>query len=314
MTVSVLVPTYRRPADLVRCLRALGEQEEAPYEILVVARPEDHETAAVLQTPGLPRFRLVPTLRPGVVAALNAGVAAAQGDVVAITDDDAAPRPDWVRRVRRHFEADPTLGGLGGRDWIHRGDALETGTAPVVGHVQWFGRTVGNHHLGTGPARDVDILKGVNMSYRRAAVAAVGFDERLRGGGAQIGNDMAVALAVKRAGWRLVYDPAVAVDHFPAERLDSDKRVRPAPEAISNISFNYTLVLFEHLRATRGAGAAAVSVGFAALVGTSGLPGLAQAVRLALRRERRAASVAPVLSGWRDAVLWLMRGGRASPA
>lgn len=310
MTVSVLVPTYRRAGDLLRCLRALGRQDHAPHEILVVARPEDAETEAALQTPGLPSLRRVASLRPGQVAALNAGAAAASGDVVAITDDDAAPRPDWVRRIGEHFDADPTLGGLGGRDWVHRGDAVETGTAAVVGRVQWFGRTVGNHHLGTGPARDVDIIKGANMSYRRAALATVGFDERLRGHGAQVGNDMAVSLAVKRAGWRVVYDPAVAVDHFPAERIDSDKRDRPAAAAMRNASFNHTLIMSEHLRARWGTGAAAVSVGFAALVGTSRLPGLAQAVRLALRGEGRAVTVAPVLSGWRGAVGRLIRDRR----
>ncbi|RAG65491.1 hypothetical protein DN536_36710, partial [Burkholderia multivorans] len=27
-----------------------------------------------------------------------------------------------------------------------------------------------------------------------------------------------------RAGWKLMYDPAIAVDHYPAERFDDDRR------------------------------------------------------------------------------------------
>jgi hypothetical protein len=44
---------------------------------------------------------------------------------------------------------------------------------------------IGNHHLGVGEPREVDVLKGVNMSYRRTAIADIHFDERMRGTGAQ---------------------------------------------------------------------------------------------------------------------------------
>ncbi|WP_455777492.1 glycosyltransferase family 2 protein, partial [Burkholderia stabilis] len=44
MKISVLVPTYRRPADLARCLLALQRQHRLPDEVIVVARPEDDAT------------------------------------------------------------------------------------------------------------------------------------------------------------------------------------------------------------------------------------------------------------------------------
>ncbi|ONQ99134.1 glycosyl transferase, partial [Burkholderia cenocepacia] len=44
MKISVLVPTYRRPADLARCLLALQRQQRLPDEVIVVARPEDDAT------------------------------------------------------------------------------------------------------------------------------------------------------------------------------------------------------------------------------------------------------------------------------
>ena len=75
-----------------------------------------------------------------------------------------------------------------------------------------------------GPPREVDVLKGANMSYRRQRHQGIGFDERLRGAGAQVHFEVALGLAVKRAGWRLIYDPAVAVDHYPAQRFDDDER------------------------------------------------------------------------------------------
>ncbi len=143
---------------------------------------------------------------PGVVAALNAGLAAAEGDIVSITDDDAAPHPDWLEKINAHFLSDSRIGGVGGRDWIHQGDKLLDDSQQIVGKLQWFGRVIGNHHLGVGEPREVDVLKGVNMSFRQEAIGQLRFDERMRGTGAQVHFEMAFTLALKRAGWKLIYE------------------------------------------------------------------------------------------------------------
>ena len=44
--VTVVVPTYRRPQLLDRCLAGLREQRAQPVETIVVQRPEDTVTAA----------------------------------------------------------------------------------------------------------------------------------------------------------------------------------------------------------------------------------------------------------------------------
>lgn len=135
----------------------------------MVVRDTDAETwqfLAQLNALNLP-LHTVKVTQPGVVAALNAGLAAVEGDIVSITDDDAAPHPDWLERIAAYFTSDSRLGGLGGRDWVYHGSKLEDESRPVVGQLQWFGRVIGNHHLGVGEPREVDILKGVNMSFRK---------------------------------------------------------------------------------------------------------------------------------------------------
>ena len=47
-TITALVPTYRRPRDLARCLEALRAQVRLPDEVLVVVRDEDAETRDLL--------------------------------------------------------------------------------------------------------------------------------------------------------------------------------------------------------------------------------------------------------------------------
>ncbi|MBB3257505.1 cellulose synthase/poly-beta-1,6-N-acetylglucosamine synthase-like glycosyltransferase [Paraburkholderia bannensis] len=291
MKVTVLVPTYRRPEDLARCLSALLCQQRAPDQIVVVARADDAVTHACLAehvTPRVLNVDVAMVQEPGQVAALNRGLEAATGDVIAITDDDAAPRADWVARIAAHFEADAKLGALGGRDWVHEEGRVLDGERELVGRVQCSGRIVGNHHLGVGAAREVDLLKGANMSYRRAAIGDLRFDRRLRGTGAQTHNDMAFSMGVKRAGWKLVYDPLVAVDHYPAPRPGEDPRNAQTLASIRNGAFNFHLILRGHLAPLHRE----TAWWWWALVGTRVYPGLLLAGLSALRSGSAGAAFA----------------------
>lgn len=281
MRLDVVIPTWRRPEELARCLDGLAAQIRTPEAVMVVARPDDEETAALLTRPrddGL-RVRTVDVEDRGVVKALHRGIAACEGEVVAITDDDSVPRPDWLERIEAAFAGEPAPGGVGGRDHVHEAGGELRGERHEVGYVRAFGRVVGNHHLGAGAAREVDLLKGVNMAFLREAIVGVPFGEGLRGGGAQVHWEADLCLAVKARGWRLVYDPAIAVDHYPAPRHGSDQRVGRSVDALADEVFNLTLVLLRRLPAWRGA--AALSYGL--LIGTRQAPGLVVALERAVR-------------------------------
>lgn len=284
MKVTVLVPTYRRPADLARCLAALQRQSRTPDQVVVVARADDEATHTCLRDPAVPGalpLSVALVEAPGQVAALNRGLDAASGDVIAITDDDAAPHVDWVARIAAAFESDARLGALGGRDWVHERGRVLDGERQLVGKVTASGKIIGNHHLGAGGAREVDILKGANMSYRRDAIRTIRFDARLRGAGAQAHNDMGFSLAVKRAGWKLVYDPRVAVDHFPAERFDEDGRNAQTMAALRNAAFNFHLILRDQLPPLHRE----TAWWWWTLVGTRAYPGLTHAALALLSKQ-----------------------------
>lgn len=303
LTVTVVVPTYRRPTDLARCLHALQQQTRPVDEVVVVVRDIDTATWEFLQgfDHAFLALRIATVTVPGVIAAMNLGFELAKGDIIALTDDDAAPHPDWIARMEAHFLADARVGGVGGRDWVHQGQEILDDARPVVGKLQWFGRVIGNHHLGVGEARQVDILKGVNMGWRRTAIAGLRFDERMRGTGAQVHFEMAFCLALKRLGWKLVYDPMVAVDHHPGQRFDEDKRDRLNETALLNSVHNETLVLLEHLPPARRI----VFLIWAILAGTRDAPGFVQWLRFlpsegALMDQKWLASLRGRWQGWQS--------------
>ncbi|MBI2407298.1 MAG: glycosyltransferase [Gemmatimonadetes bacterium] len=290
--VSVLVPSYRRPESLARCLAALAAQERVPDEVVVGVRAGDTETVKAAHTAGDGglNVRTAIATEDGVIAAMQAALDAATGDVIALTDDDARPRRAWISGLLAHLESASNVGGAGGRDW----QPYERGDVARVGIVQWFGRVIGNHHLGAGAARDVDVLKGVNCAFRAPLLRAVGFDHRLRGTGAQLHWELGVCLPLRRAGWRLIYDPSVAVDHDVAPRHAGDAlhrgvfAVAPLVDAVHN----ETVAVIEG----RGRAWRAGYLAWALLVGTGEAPGAAQCARLLLRGDSL------VWHRWRSAV------------
>lgn len=115
--------------------------------------------------------------------------------------------------------------------------------------------------------------------------------------------ELALCLQIRRAGWTLIYDPAIAVDHHVAARHDTDQRHRgvftPGPQA--DAVHNETLVLLEHLAGLRRA----AFLIWAVLVGTQLEPGFAQIPRLVLRGERSVtakwfATIRGRIAGWQS--------------
>lgn len=278
--MGVLVCTYRRPDHLRTCLAGLAAQTRPPDEVLIAHREDDELTIRCLQELSCLdlKLRTVTTGVPGVVAARNAGLRACQTDVLAQIDDDTVPHPSWCARLLAHYQADPTLGGLSGRDRVHDGRAFDETRASPVGILQWHGRAIGNHHRGHGAARDIHLFKGANMSFRAEATAGLWFDERLRGSGAQPHEDVGFSLAVGRRGWRLVYDPAVLVDHYASRaesRPYSSVGTLDDAQACRDSAHNMVIAVWDELSRPRRA----VFLVWSLLVGTGPEPGLLQAVR-----------------------------------
>ncbi len=105
-SVSVVVPTYRRPDMLRQCLAALIAQSLPPdrYEIIVCDDEPGAATREVVEAfraeakqGALPTLRYVAvTASQGPAGARNAGWRAALAPLVAFTDDDTIPEPTWL--------------------------------------------------------------------------------------------------------------------------------------------------------------------------------------------------------------------------
>ncbi|MDI9682000.1 glycosyltransferase family 2 protein, partial [Burkholderia cenocepacia] len=121
--VSVVVPTYRRPDLLERCLDALCVQVFDPttYEIVVVDDDPAGSARAVVDACRA-RVTDVPVIRymtapdtQGPAGARNVGWRSAGGALIAFTDDDTIPDPTWLRHGAAALLAEPSAAAAAGR-------------------------------------------------------------------------------------------------------------------------------------------------------------------------------------------------------
>jgi GT2 family glycosyltransferase len=294
-----VVPTFGRPVELARCLDALGRQRRAFDEILVVIRVDD-PVAAQVAASSPTRCTVLSLEEKGALAAMAAGARSTRAEVICFTDDDAVPPPEWLERLELALCSSELVGGAGGRDEIVgvADRAIDAARTNDVGRVTWYGRHVGGHHLGQGPPRDVSFLKGVNSAYRRRAL---GIPMGLRGTGAQAHLEIAVGRYARAHGYRLVYDPAITVEHHPAPRLGDDQRTVPSREAVGDAAYNLVVAI--------GGVTGLVRVLYATLVGDRGAPGLGRAAIAAMRGDHETTRrVVPSVTGSLAGGWALLRG------
>ena len=231
---------------LSQCLQRLFAQQRKPEEIIVCVRDDDNETKReVTSLPG-ESLKAAYTAEPGVIAAMNAGIAASTGTIVALLDDDAFPRSDWLERIVAIFESDSSVLGVGGIDVQPNLEQNNPNDKSLpVGTISWCGQLYGNHHLGLGSVRRVIVLKGCNCAYRGEFLRRVGIDTHLRGAGAQVGWEIALGFDAMREHKILLYDPAIVVDHMTAPRIDGDSihRGKYNAQAAYDIAWNFFSIL-----------------------------------------------------------------------
>ena len=166
--VSVIIPVYNDAERLRRCLEALENQTYPAdrYEVIVVDNGSDEPVAPAVTA--FPHVRLAREATPGAYAARNTGLALARGEVLAFTDADCIPYPDWIEKGTARLLSEPGCGLVGGRievfpldpdhptavelyelvnafrmkDWIHRHHYAPTAnvftTRAVIDHVGPF--------------------------------------------------------------------------------------------------------------------------------------------------------------------------------
>src|SRR5215218_5104845 len=109
LRVSVIIPSYNGAALLPPCLDALRAQTFRDFETLVVDDHSTDDTAAVVAA--YPNVRLIRLSRNRrFVGAVNAGLRAARGSLLALLNNDTAADPGWLAALVGALDRHPWAG------------------------------------------------------------------------------------------------------------------------------------------------------------------------------------------------------------
>ena len=112
--VSVIVCTHNGSRTLNLALDALAVQTigRERMELIVVDDASTDDSGELARSVGARVVRREQSR--GLASARNAGIAAAQGEILVFTDDDVEPEPDWLEELLTPF-GDPAVEGVTGR-------------------------------------------------------------------------------------------------------------------------------------------------------------------------------------------------------
>jgi GT2 family glycosyltransferase len=136
--VSVVIPTYQRPGQLLDAVMRIKNCNPRPDEIIVHVDGNDSISESVMaEITGVRILHSPQQVGPG--GGRNQAIAAAKNEIVASFDDDSYPiDPDYFSRLLTLFEAFPKAAVIGARIY-HRDEAI----APDGLAARWVHSFVG---------------------------------------------------------------------------------------------------------------------------------------------------------------------------
>lgn len=220
MDISVVLCTYNRCESLAEALSSVAASilpETVTWEILVVDNNSKDRTRQAVEefsSRVCGRVRYVFEARQGLSNARNAGIAEAQGEVLAFMDDDVTVQPSWLWNLARPL-ARGEWAGAGGRTlpsqpfsppaWLS-GDESS----------YWGGILGGLFDLGTEPCELSQAPYGTNMAFRKEMFQRHGLfrpDLGRSGRNLMSNEDTEFGKRLLAAGERLRYEPTAIVYH-----------------------------------------------------------------------------------------------------
>ena len=302
-----MVVNWNRKELLRACLDSLKRQGEVAFEVIVVDNGSADGSAEMAESAfGVHVIRN--RENRGFCAANNQGIAAAQGEFVALINNDAEAAEGWLAALHRACSGAPDIGMAASKVLVWE----DPSRIDKAGHLIFPDGQ--NRGRGSGAAdrgqydREEEALwpDGCAAMYRKAMLDQIGgFDEDFFA----YGDDAELGLRARIAGWRCVYTPLAVVRHHRGSTLgkDSVRRLELIERnrlLLAMKLFPWSLLLFNPLffaarlaagvlAACRGAGDTAYFPGLAGkwnlLRGL--LVGQLQALRLAPRMLRKRAGL-----------------------
>jgi len=238
--VSIVIPTWRSPYTLSKVLEAIAsiDYPKKRIEVIIINDEADSDTENIVKEfehrYGSKFLRVVYERNPvheGVSRGRNKGIVLSKGDYILLLDDDVLPDPGIIRRLLEHFKAHPNLGAVTAL-YLHEPPSLQE----LLLALPYLGSVRETHsRLGTG-----------SCIIPRHVIEKVGlFNEKL-GYPYTVYEDWEYGVRIKRAGFKLLIDGRVVLQHLHRPGASAATTISPTP------ALKFLKTLLSYLRPRKG--------------------------------------------------------------
>lgn len=203
---SIIVPSYNRPSEVADCVASLARQDypRDQFEVIVVDDGSVVSPAACIEPfRGRLDVRIHRQTNAGPSVARNRGAHLARGRLLAFTDDDCRPDPDWLKKLAARFASttDPVI--IGGEV---RNALLDNPYATASQMIVEVGYAYHNRDHNKARFFTTSNLAVPASHFRQLG----GFDESF---GKHASEDRELCGRWQHRGYRMIYAPEVVVHH-----------------------------------------------------------------------------------------------------
>ncbi|KWW28921.1 MAG: family 2 glycosyl transferase [bacterium P3] len=212
MMISLVIPVYNRPDEIVELLQSIAEQRFRDFEVVVVEDGSSRPCKEAI-APFADCFKLQYFYKEnsGPGPSRNYGVQHAEGDYVIVLDSDCILPPDYLSVVHRSLSQEP-IDAFGGPDRAHESF---TALQKAINYSMTSFLTTGGIR---GGMKKVDKFhpRSFNMGVRTAVWRKAGGFSAMR-----YGEDVDFSIRLKEAGYRVVLISEAWVWHKRRNTLGS---------------------------------------------------------------------------------------------
>ena len=209
-SVSIVVVNWNREGLLNDCLRSLSRQSYSNYEIIFVDNGSSDESVSLVKK-NFPSIKVVELAENrGFTGGNDAGLSVANGEFIALVNNDARAERDWLERLLQPMLADPGVGICASKVINDGTEAIDSaGNGLTTGGVG-FNRGLGTDRNHFSISELIFGACGAAALYRRSMLEEIGFfdDEFFL-----YDEDVDLSFRAQLAGWKCRYVPDAVAHH-----------------------------------------------------------------------------------------------------
>lgn len=211
--VSIVIPCYNQVHYTYACLWSILEfTTDVTYEVIIADDVSSDATAVLNRYAEGLVIRRNQT-NQGFLKNCNQGARAARGKYIMFLNNDTRVTKGWLSSLVNLMESDPSIGMTGSKLVYPDGRLQEAGGILWSDGSGWnYGRLDDPEKAEYNYVKDVDYISGAAILLSSALWKKIGgFDERFAPAYCE---DSDLAFEVRKAGYRVVYQPLSTVIHF----------------------------------------------------------------------------------------------------